>query len=174
MLRGDCEREILKKVLEIRDIYRQYVPGGECLEMRIFRGTNGADWGNWKTNEIEITNNTFQNTMPDGYYGAYENHMPLELRYREDDITDPVYIKSKQKFDEKYGEGSWDKEDIAEANSQDEKFTWHNKGMICSNDNGHYRYECWLKEHNIEPLYDQDRDIDIRNMEISQSSTWKE
>ena len=178
MTRGECEKAILQKVLEIRDIYRQYVPDGECLQISIQRGSNGADWGDWKTSQIEFNNSTFQSLMPDGEYGAFENHKPLEVRYYEDDKTDPVYIESKKKFDEIYGDGAWDKEEEADKEWWDNLWKEHDTGMICPTDSHYYAYEQWLKKHGIEPKREKWREgcksfIDVANMDVFKCSTWE-
>ena len=178
MTRGECEKKILEKCLEIRDIYRQYVPDGECLQISIQRGSNGADWGDWKTSQIEFNNNTFQSLFPDSEYGAFENHKPLEVRYYEDDKTDPVYIESRKKFDEKYGEGAWDREEAADKEWWDNLWKEHDTGMLCPGDQHHYSYMEWMRKHKITPklVKQEGRSVplvDISNMDVFKCSTWE-
>ena len=169
MTRGECEKAILEKCKEIHKIYQEYNSGDFThLEISFNEFKNGNDFGDWKEQRIWICNRTFQDEFPDGG-SCYQNHKPIEVEYSFANENVAEYQDAKRKWDEKYGEGDWDKETAAEEQLWEEHYL--EKG-VSGRDFGKYLYEEWLKKHNIEPLYSDDgkRILMIEDMDVFKRS----
>ena len=59
MTRTECERAMLEKLIEIRNIYKEYNPNGKYLSLAYRIGINGNDDGDWDTERLSILDGVY-------------------------------------------------------------------------------------------------------------------